>query len=133
MIYRFYFIAFIDFTIAGTNILDYTNLFSDDYEKNDKLIYISKTIITEESIRLNFRLNQTDETKQRDLMNRKHSKFLFFFYYNLMCFNLCFCFVSWHSTIGIASSSIGLKFVQNFQQLERINQSLKKRERSMIK
>ena len=89
MIYRFYFIAFIDFTIAGTNILDYTNLFSDDYEKNDKLIYISKTIITEESIRLNFRLNQTDETKQRDLMNRKHSKTFIFFSTITWCVSIC--------------------------------------------
>ena len=37
---RFYCIAFIEYMLAGTVLLDYTNLFSpNDYNKNDKIIY----------------------------------------------------------------------------------------------
>ena len=36
----FYCIAFIEFVLAGRNLLDYTNLFSPcDYKKNDQVIY----------------------------------------------------------------------------------------------
>ena len=36
----FYCIAFIEYTLAGKTLLDYTNLFSpNDYKKNDKIIY----------------------------------------------------------------------------------------------
>ena len=39
IIYRNFCIGFIDFLLKGTNLLDYTNLFSpNDYEKNDKII-----------------------------------------------------------------------------------------------
>ena len=35
-----YFIAFIEYILAGKNLLDYINLFStNDYKKNDKIIY----------------------------------------------------------------------------------------------
>ena len=35
----FYYIAFIEFMLAGKAVLDYTNLFSpNDYKKNDKII-----------------------------------------------------------------------------------------------
>ena len=38
---RFYCIAFIEYMLARKTLLDYTNLFSpDDYEKNDKILYI---------------------------------------------------------------------------------------------
>ena len=37
---RFYCITFIEYMLAGTALLDYTNLFSpNDYNKNDKIIY----------------------------------------------------------------------------------------------
>ena len=36
----FYWVAFIEYIIAGRNLLDYTNLFSpDDYRKNNKITY----------------------------------------------------------------------------------------------
>ena len=36
----FYCIAFIEYMLAGKNLLDYTNLFSPtDYQKNDKIVY----------------------------------------------------------------------------------------------
>ena len=36
---RFYCITFIEYTLAGKTLLDYTNLFSpNDYNKNDKII-----------------------------------------------------------------------------------------------
>ena len=36
----FYFIAFIEYMLAGKKLLDYTNLFSlHDYQKNEKIIY----------------------------------------------------------------------------------------------
>ena len=35
----FYYIAFIEFMLAGKTVLDYTNLFyPNDYKKNDKII-----------------------------------------------------------------------------------------------
>ena len=38
---EFYCIAFIEYMVAGKTLLDYTNLFSsNDYKKNDKIIYI---------------------------------------------------------------------------------------------
>ena len=37
---RFYCITFIKYMLAGRTLLDYTNLFSsNDYKKNDKIIY----------------------------------------------------------------------------------------------
>ena len=37
--FRFYCITFIEYTLAGKTLLDYTNLFSpNDYNKNDKII-----------------------------------------------------------------------------------------------
>ena len=37
---EFYCITFIEYTLAGETLLDYTNLFSsNDYKKNDKIIY----------------------------------------------------------------------------------------------
>ena len=39
---EFYCIAFIEFMIAGKTLLDYTDLlFSNGYQKNDKIIYKS--------------------------------------------------------------------------------------------
>ena len=36
---EYFWIGFIDFTLKGKSLLDYTNLFSPkDYEKNDKII-----------------------------------------------------------------------------------------------
>ena len=36
----FYYIAFIEYMLAGKTLLDYTNMFSpNDYKKNGKLIY----------------------------------------------------------------------------------------------
>ena len=36
----FYRIAFIEYTVAGKTLLDYTNLFSlNDYKKNDNIMY----------------------------------------------------------------------------------------------
>ena len=36
----FYFIAFIEYLLAGETLLDFTDLFSpNDYKKNDKIIY----------------------------------------------------------------------------------------------
>ena len=36
----FYCIAFIEYMLAGKNLLDYTNSFSaNDYKKNDKIMY----------------------------------------------------------------------------------------------
>ena len=37
---KFYCITFLEYTIAGKTLLDYTNLFSpNDYQKNNKMIY----------------------------------------------------------------------------------------------
>ena len=37
---RFYYIAFIEYMIAGKTLLDHTNLFSrNEYKNNDKIIY----------------------------------------------------------------------------------------------
>ena len=39
IIYGYLFIGFINFMLKGKNLLEYTNLcFSDNYEKNDKII-----------------------------------------------------------------------------------------------
>ena len=36
----FYYIAFIEYMLAGKTLLDHTNLFSlNDHKKNDKIIY----------------------------------------------------------------------------------------------
>ena len=50
-------IGFIDFTLKGKSLLDYTNLFySNDYEKNDKIRYDKKTIIrNNKSSRMNMK------------------------------------------------------------------------------
>ena len=40
IMYGFYFIAFIEYKIAGKTLLDYSNLlFPNDYKKNGKIIY----------------------------------------------------------------------------------------------
>ena len=52
-----YYIAFIEFMITEKT-LDYTNLFSpNDYQKNDRIIYISalKTNMVKENLSLDFR------------------------------------------------------------------------------
>ena len=37
---RFYRIAFVEYTLSGKTLLDYTDLFpSKNYKKNDKIIY----------------------------------------------------------------------------------------------
>ena len=79
----FYCIAFIEHTIAGKNLLDYTNFFSpNDYKTDDKInLSISKINITEEAS-LEFRLRKIDETrnylldeiKHNDLKNEKYKK-----------------------------------------------------------
>ena len=35
---RYFCIGFIDFMLKGKSLLDYTNLFPNDYENNDKII-----------------------------------------------------------------------------------------------
>ena len=79
-----YFIAFIEYMLAGkTLLLDYTNLFSrNDYKKNDKIIYKYFKDNMAEGESLEFRLwiiNETknyllDEIKHNDLLSEKYKK-----------------------------------------------------------
>ena len=78
-----YFIAFIEYILAGKNLLDYINLFStNDYKKNDKIIYTYLKDKYERRSKSGFCLRWTDETsncllyetKYNDLMSQKYKK-----------------------------------------------------------
>ena len=60
IMYRFYCIIFIEYMIAGRNLLGYTKLlFPNDYKKNDKIITRTlKTNMVKESVSLDFRLKK---------------------------------------------------------------------------
>ena len=71
---EFYCIAFIEYMVAGKTLLDYTNLFSsNDYKKNDKIIYIIIKIDRVEEASLEFRLRKIDETRNYILDQIKHN------------------------------------------------------------
>ena len=74
IICEFYCIAFIEYMVAGKTLLDYTNLFSsNDYKKNDKIIYIIIKIDRVEEASLEFRLRKIDETRNYILDQIKHN------------------------------------------------------------
>ena len=57
---EFYCIDFLEYIIAGKNLLDYTNLFShNDYQENDKIMYkyFKDKYQAKENVILDFRLN----------------------------------------------------------------------------
>ena len=66
--------------LAGKTLLDYTNMFSsNDYKKNDKIIYKYFKINMEEETSLEFRLRKSykknyllDEIKHNDLISEKY-------------------------------------------------------------
>ena len=83
----FYCIAFIEYMIAGENLLHYTNLISlNDYQKNGKIKYkylrdkYGKQKKKKNPASLDFRIKNIDETrnylsdeiKHNNLMSKKH-------------------------------------------------------------
>ena len=86
----FYSIAFIEYTIAGKTLLDYTNLFCPNYyKKNNKKIFKYFKYKCGREVSLEFRLRKNDETrnylldeiKHKDLMNKKYKKTCKYFNY----------------------------------------------------
>ena len=60
----FYCIAFIEYTLAGKTLLDYTNLFCPNYyKKNNKKIFKYFKYKCSREVSLEFRLRKNDETR----------------------------------------------------------------------
>ena len=138
----FYCITFIEYMLPGITLLDYTYLFSsNDYQKNDKIIY--DHFKNKYGRRNKFRVqinNLSDEIKHNDLMSEKYKRTCKYFNYveNLLiltsavtgCVSISVFASLVDAPVGITSSAVGIKICAITTGIKKYKSTIKKEEKA---
>ena len=147
---EFYCIAFIEYLLAGKNLLDYTHFFSpNDYKQNDKILTKYFKDKYGRSLKFKFIKNYEtrnyllDEIKHNDLMSEKYKKACKYLNYveNLLILvstvTGCVSITAFDSLVrvpvGITSSAIGLKICAFTAGIKKYKSIIKKKKKKQDK